>query len=74
MVGDCNDNDSWLWGFYPKTIVGKFAAAILMFLGIGLIGYLTSTITNYFTNDMEQKEKSQELEQISKNRITRKKK
>ncbi len=37
-----------------------------MFLGIGLIGYLTSTITNYFTNDMEQKEKSQELEQISK--------
>ncbi|MDN6035429.1 MAG: potassium channel family protein [Lactococcus lactis] len=52
--------------FYPKTIVGKFAAAILMFLGIGLIGYLTSTITNYFTNDMEQKEKSQELEQISK--------
>ncbi|MRM78863.1 potassium channel protein [Lactococcus lactis subsp. cremoris] len=52
--------------FYPKTIVGKFAAAILMFLGIGLIGYLTSTIINYFTNDMEQKEKSQELEQISK--------
>lgn len=52
--------------FYPKTIVGKFAAAILMFLGIGLIGYLTSTITNYFTNDMEQKEKNQELEQISK--------
>ena len=35
--------------FYPKTIVGKFAAAILMFLGIGLIGYLTSTITNYFS-------------------------
>ena len=37
-----------------------------MFLGIGLIGYLTSTITNYFTNDMEQKEKSQELDQIEK--------
>lgn len=66
MVGDCNDNDSWLWGFYPKTIVGKFAAAILMFLGIGLIGYLTSTITNYFTNDMEQKEKAKSSNKFQK--------
>ena len=59
--------------FILKLIVGKFAAAILMFLGIGLIGYLTSTITNYFTNDMEQKEKSLEARTNFKNRITRKK-
>lgn len=52
--------------FYPKTIVGKFAAAILMFLGIGLIGYLTSTITNYFTNDMEQKKKAKSSNKFQK--------
>lgn len=32
----------------PKTFVGKLAAVLLMFVGIGLIGMLTSTITNFF--------------------------
>ncbi|XHB95432.1 ion channel [Lactococcus garvieae] len=44
--------------FYPKTFLGKVSAAILMFLGIGLIGYLTSTITSYFTKKLILKKKS----------------
>ncbi|GEA93354.1 ion transporter [Pediococcus damnosus] len=35
----------------PKTFVGKLAAVLLMFVGIGLIGMLTSTITNFFIHD-----------------------
>lgn len=35
---------------YPKTILGKIVATILMFMGIGLIGSLTSTISTYFIN------------------------
>ncbi|GKQ42395.1 ion transporter [Companilactobacillus sp. RD055328] len=33
----------------PSTTAGKLAAILLMFLGIGFIGMLTSSITNYFT-------------------------
>lgn len=32
----------------PHTVVGKWAATILMLVGIGFIGALTSTITTYF--------------------------
>lgn len=35
---------------YPKTILGKIVATILMFMGIGIIGSLTSTISTYFIN------------------------
>lgn len=34
----------------PHTAVGKVAATILMLVGIGFIGALTSTITTYFAN------------------------
>lgn len=33
----------------PHTAIGKFAAVLLMFVGIGFIGMLTSSITAYFT-------------------------
>ena len=33
----------------PHTIVGKIAAVMLMFVGIGIIGSLTSTLTTFFT-------------------------
>lgn len=33
----------------PHTVVGKWAAAMLMLVGIGFIGSLTSTITTYFS-------------------------
>lgn len=35
---------------YPKTGVGRIIACILMLVGVGLIGFLTSTITAFFFN------------------------
>lgn len=35
----------------PQTAIGRIAAIILMILGIGFIGMLTSSITSYFTNE-----------------------
>ncbi|MFY1069106.1 potassium channel family protein [Enterococcus sp. AD013-P3] len=40
----------------PHSPLGKFAAILLMFLGIGFIGLLTSTITDYFNKQDEEKE------------------
>lgn len=39
----------------PKTGIGRGAAIILMLLGIGFIGMLTSTITDFFAKEEEQK-------------------
>lgn len=33
----------------PQTVVGKWAATLLMLVGIGFIGALTSTLTSYFS-------------------------
>lgn len=35
----------------PNTAVGRVMAVILMFVGIGLIGMLTSAITSFFSSD-----------------------
>lgn len=35
----------------PKTLIGRSAAIALMVIGIGFIGTLTSTITNYVTSE-----------------------
>jgi voltage-gated potassium channel len=35
----------------PHTVLGKLAAILLMFLGIGFISLLTSTITEYFNRN-----------------------
>lgn len=40
----------------PHTPLGRIAAVLLMFLGIGFIGILTSTITEYFNSEKETKE------------------
>ncbi|BDR57849.1 potassium channel family protein [Xylocopilactobacillus apicola] len=37
----------------PQTPVGRFAAIMLMFVGIGLIGSITSAITTFFTQNKE---------------------
>lgn len=39
----------------PKTLVGRIAAISLMVVGIGFIGTLTSTITNYVTHESNAK-------------------
>lgn len=45
---------------YPVTLTGRLAATILMFLGLAMIGVLTSSLTTYFTRT-----KSKEAEKIS---------
>ncbi len=35
----------------PHTLVGRFAAVLLMLIGVGFIGILTSTITSYFAQE-----------------------
>ena len=37
----------------PTTGLGKAAAVLLMFLGIGVIGMLTSSLTNFFDNSTD---------------------
>jgi len=38
----------------PKTSFGRLIAVVLMIMGIGLIGSLTSTITSYFINNKKE--------------------
>lgn len=40
----------------PQTPLGRMAAILLMFLGIGFIGILTSTITEYFSSEKNMNE------------------
>ena len=47
----------------PHTLVGRLAAVSLMIIGIGFIGTLTSTITNYFTSEHNH-ESDDKLEEI----------
>jgi voltage-gated potassium channel len=47
--------------FFPVSVVGRILAIILMFLGIGLFGGITATITDFFIKI----EKRRELGQLS---------
>ncbi|EHO46604.1 potassium channel family protein [Lentilactobacillus kisonensis] len=49
----------------PKTSGGKIVASILMLGGIGFLGLLTSTITDFFTNEDKQDEQTQTLKHLS---------
>lgn len=42
----------------PHTEVGRFVAIVLMILGIGLIGSVTSTVTAYFVEEKKDEAKS----------------
>ena len=35
----------------PTTTIGRIAGVLLMLVGIGLIGVITSTITDYFSQE-----------------------
>lgn len=48
----------------PVTPLGKLSAIVLMFLGIGFIGLLTSTITEFFNRMYQQKEQENSDEKI----------
>lgn len=61
----------------PKSAGGKIVAAVLMFGGIGFIGLLTSTITDYFTQtaqDDTEDEQTKALKELTQqvNQLTRK--
>lgn len=45
---------------YPLTLTGRLAAVLLMFLGLGLIGVLTSALTTHFSQT-----KSREIKKIN---------
>lgn len=47
----------------PKTGIGRGAAIILMLLGIGFIGMMTGTITEFFASEDEAKV-SQQLREL----------
>ncbi|WP_318530973.1 potassium channel family protein [Apilactobacillus micheneri] len=57
----------------PQTPLGKFAAILLMFTGIGIIGILTSAITSYFQTDKNDNKTDEILDEIHKLRIDNKK-
>ncbi|WP_236692631.1 potassium channel family protein [Lactobacillus amylolyticus] len=51
----------------PHTIVGKIVALLLMIVGIGIIGMLTSSITTYFVksdSDEDQSSDNKKFEMI----------
>jgi len=48
----------------PHTTIGKFAASLLMLVGIGFIGALTSTITTYFAHRGETDQYQQLAKQL----------
>lgn len=55
----------------PKTGIGRGAAIVLMLLGIGFIGMLTSTITEFFAKEDEAKV-SKQLDRLeAENRVLR---
>lgn len=49
----------------PHTFIGKLVALVLMLVGIGVIGMLTSSITTYFVRE-ENNDKNDQLDQIMK--------
>ncbi|EOL86805.1 ion transporter [Enterococcus faecalis] len=53
----------------PATPLGRVAAIILMILGIGFIGMLTSTITEYFNKSNNEDEESNDKIEILINKI-----
>ncbi|HCJ1291093.1 TPA: ion transporter [Enterococcus faecalis] len=53
----------------PATPLGRVAAIILMILGIGFIGMLTSTITEYFNKSNNEDEESNDKIELLINKI-----
>ncbi|CAK1239801.1 Uncharacterized coiled-coil protein [Fructobacillus tropaeoli] len=52
----------------PTSAIGRGIAIVLMFVGIGLIGTITSTVTSFFTQEQAEKSKdelNQKLNEIT---------
>ena len=50
----------------PHTFIGKLAAILLMFIGIGFVGVLTSSITNFFIQDHTSDRMQEVLDKLTK--------
>ncbi|WP_349641046.1 ion channel [Eupransor demetentiae] len=50
----------------PHTILGKVVAGILMIVGIGLIGSITSTVTSFFVHQDQENENDKIEESLSR--------
>lgn len=50
----------------PHTFIGKLAAILLMFVGIGFVGVLTSSITNFFIQDHTSDRMEEVLNKLNK--------
>ncbi|MFK8793323.1 potassium channel family protein [Planococcus plakortidis] len=50
---------------YPETGVGRLLAAILMFVGIGIIGTFTSAISTYFASSRRALEEDHVLDIVN---------
>lgn len=50
----------------PHTIIGKISAILLMFVGVGFIGILTSTITAYFNSDEKDEDQEDQFKIVYK--------
>lgn len=48
----------------PTTLLGRLAAILLMIVGIGFVGMLTSAITNFFVQEHEENGLAVELERL----------
>ena len=55
----------------PNSLYGRLIAMVLMLLGIGLIGSVTSTLTSYFLGEKENKQNDVESQalQMIKNQL-----
>lgn len=50
----------------PDTFIGKLAAILLMFVGIGFVGVLTSSITNFFIHSHTNDRMEEVLDKLTK--------
>lgn len=53
----------------PSSIYGRIIAMVLMLVGIGLIGTVTSTITSYFINSRQKKSVANETIELIKEKL-----
>lgn len=51
---------------YPVTAGGRGVAAVLMFVGIGLIGVLTATVASYFVTQNVDEERADLIERLTR--------
>jgi hypothetical protein len=56
VVGDRDSNNRGLRDKVPVTGPGKFVAVALMVTGIGLVGFMTASVTSFFVKEQHSDE------------------